>query len=257
MTDNEQRADLAYPWLFGSGHFNHDIVDYGVPAMREAEGDTLEYVTAEEAMARLGVGAEQFRKGYVAILDRVDAATSGTEISSPPWTPPGEDRPDTGAGHKQAQLHLHATNDYAYKFDFETLDNLDKYSVAGNERVYPHKRDRGSFYLEGTLDDWDDVPRSPSDKLMPLGRRYGWLQAKRRVVGAEDMVGCESGNEVWETGFDPGLEPSRVRSSDDVDLYSWDALEVIHMHYKFRENVTRQMNHAGMPRKGGRFAKRT
>lgn len=253
-------AEEAFPWLFtnaANAEVVAEVVDYGIPTMRESERDPVEYVTAGEAMRRLGVGLEQFRKGYVAILDRVDLMGSGVEVSSPRWAPPGEQKPDTGAGYKQAQLHLRASTDYAYQFDFEVVEDLAGYRAPENERVYPHKRDRGSFYLEGTLDDWDDVPRSPSDKLMPLGRRYGWLQAKRRVVGAEDMVGCESGNEVWETGFDPGLEPSRVRSSDDVDLYSWDALEVIHMYYKVRENVTQQMNHAGMPRKGGRFAKRT
>lgn len=259
-------AEEAFPWLFtnaANAEVVAEVVDYGIPTMREAEGDTLEYVTAEEAMQRLRVGPEQFRKNYVAVLDRVDLMGSGVEVSSPRWAPPGEQKPDTGAGYKQAQLHLRASTDYAYQFDFEVVEDLAGYRAPENERVYPHKKTRAeNIYLEGSLDDWDGVPRATSDENQPLDRRHGWLQAKRQVVSPEDMVGCETGSEVWETGFDPGLEPSRRKSSEELfpweseDLYAWEALQQIHIVYRRRQEGTR-WNHEGMPRKGGRFTKRT
>ena len=53
-------ASDVFNGLFGSTNF--EVVDFGVPAMRESVGDPEDYVTAEEAMQRLRVGPEQFRK---------------------------------------------------------------------------------------------------------------------------------------------------------------------------------------------------
>lgn len=256
---SDRNAAEVFPWLFGSTNF--EVVDFGVPAMRESAGDPEDYITAEEAMQRLRVGPEQFRKNYVAVLDRVDTMSGGVDAPRTPWAVPGRSGTDPSIGMRQAALHLHAQVDREYRYDFESLDDLTKYSVQESEEVYPARKDRPDVHLEGQAVDWDVVPRPVADKSQPLNRRYGWLQAKRPAISAEDMDGAVTGHEVWEDGYDPGLEPSRSKGKSDlpwdVDLYSWGALDYIRQHYEVRSMIS-HWNHEKQSRgRNGRFQKRT
>lgn len=257
-------AEEAFPWLFtnaANAEVVAEVVDYGIPTMRESERDPVEYVTAEEAMQRLRIGPEQFRKNYVAVLDRVDTMSGGVDAPRTPWAVPGHSGTDPSSGMRQAALHLHAQAEREYRYDFESLDDLTKYSVQESEEVYPAHKDRAEVHLESQPVDWDVVPRPATDKPQPVNRRHGWIQAKRPSVTVEDADDGITGHEVWEDGYDPGLEPSRSkRKSDlpwDVDLYSWGALEYIHQCYEVRSMISHWNYEKQSRGRNGRFQKRT